>query len=390
MALRLTVQAGEHERLHCPVSVPVDLGRLVAERLVLRAEGDGRVVPFQAVPAGGTRYRLTWLVKALPARSSEVYVLAEGSGRSTEPGVQMRPQAQSIEALIGGSLFTAFHYGEAWSRPFLHPVIGPFGDPITRAYPIRTDVAGEKQDHPHHKSLWVAWGDVNGTDNWSENRERGHARQNVQAVTACESGAVYGRIACAMDWVSEKGAKVLEENREIIVWNMPASGRAIDLTVAFRATQGPVRFGDTKEGGICSVRVASSMDASGAGTIVNSYGGTNEAETWGKRAHWCDYYGPVNGHTVGISIFDHPANYRYPTYWHVRNYGLMTANPFGLSHFLNDRTTDGSYRLEAGGALTFRYRVYCHAGSTSEGAVATRYHDFINPPAVTVAADAAP
>ena len=208
----------------------------------------------------------------------------------------------------------------------------------------------------------------------------------MRALTACDSGPVFGRIACTLDWVSEKAVAVLEERREITVWDLPANGRAIDLTVAFHATRGPVRFGDTKEGGICSVRVASSMDASGAGTIVNSYGGTNEAETWGKRAHWCDYYGPVHGHTVGIAIFDHPANLRYPTYWHVRNYGLMTANPFGLSHFLNDRTVDGAHTLEAGGVLTFRYRVYCHAGTTVEGEVAGKSHDFITPPQVAVAA----
>jgi hypothetical protein len=251
---------------------------------------------------------------------------------------------------------------------------------------MRTDVPGENQDHPHHKSLWVAWGDVNGTDNWSEDRQRGHARQAIRSFTACESGPVCGRIAGLVDWLSEKGDRVMEEDREILIWNLPADRRALDLTVAFRATRGPVRFGDTKEGGLCSIRVASSMDASGAGTIVNSYGGINEPETWGKRAHWCDYCGPVNGHTVGIAIFDHPGNFRHPTYWHVRNYGLMTANPFGLSHFHNDKTRDGSHVLEAGRTLTFRYRVYCHAGTAAEGAVAARYHDFINPPAVAVAA----
>ena len=69
-------------------------------------------------------------------------------------------------------------------------------------------------------------------------------------------------------------------------------------------------------------------DADKDGAIVNSYGGSQEMETWGKRAHWCDYVGPVNGKTVGITIMDSPGNFRYPTYWHVRDYGLMTANPF--------------------------------------------------------------
>jgi len=386
MAMRFAVQAGEHDRLACPVSVEADLGGLMPPPWRLCADADGGApVPFQAVSLGGPRYRLQWLLARLPARQAASFTLGAGAGAPCLAGVDLRRHDGRIDVDVGGAPFTALNYGPDWSRPFLHPVIGPYGGPLTRAYPMRTDVPGEKQDHPHHKSLWVAWGDVNGTDNWSEDRKRGHATQVIRAITGSESGPVSGRLTCAVDWLSEQGVKVMEEDREIVVWNTPASGRVLDLTVGFRATQGPVRFGDTKEGGICSIRVASSMDASGAGTIVNSYGGTNEAETWGKRAHWCDYYGPVNGRTVGIAIFDHPANLRYPTYWHVRDYGLMTANPFGLSHFLNDKARDGSHVLAAGQALTFRYRVYCHAGTTAEGAVAVRYHDFVNPPQVTAA-----
>jgi hypothetical protein len=383
MSLRFTVQSGEHPRVHCPVTVVADLGGLDPRRLVLRASGETAAVPLALTAAGGTSQRITWLVPKQAARTAAVYTLSEGPAQAAAaPGVQLLRQTDSVDILVGGALFTRFRYGDAWSRPFLHPLIGPHGDPVTRAYPVE-DVPGENQDHPHHKSLWVAWGDVNRTDNWSENPQ-GHAKQRLRELTACESGPVLGRIACLVDWVSEKGVKVLEEARELVIWNMPAGGRAIDLSVTFRATEGPVRFGDTKEGGICSIRVASSMDASGAGTIANSYGGTNEAETWGKRAHWCDYYGPVKGHTVGLAIFDHPANLRHPTYWHVRNYGLMTANPFGLSHFLNDPSLDGGHRLEAGGTLAFRYRVFCHAGTTVEADVANRYHDFINPPGVVV------
>ncbi len=37
---------------------------------------------------------------------------------------------------------------------------------MTRGYPMEFH-EGEKKDHPHHHSFWVAHGDVNGTDNWS-------------------------------------------------------------------------------------------------------------------------------------------------------------------------------------------------------------------------------
>jgi hypothetical protein len=150
-------------------------------------------------------------------------------------------------------------------------------------------------------------------------------------------------------------------------------------------TEGKVRFGDTKEGGICSIRVASSMDEkAGAGRIVNSYGGTGEKETWGKRAHWCDYSGPVGGETVGIAIFDNPSNFRYPTYWHVRSYGLMTANPFGLSHFEPGKGRDGSLEVEAGQRLEFNYRVCFHAGDAKKARVAEKFLNYVAPPRIEV------
>jgi len=156
--------------------------------------------------------------------------------------------------------------------------------------------------------------------------------------------------------------------------------RLLEMRVTFTASEGDVRFGDTKEGGICSVRVAYPMEVDRGGRIENAFGGVNEEETWGKRAHWCDYSGVVDGHLVGIAIFDHPSNLRHPTYWHVRNYGLMTANPFALSHFLPGQGLDGSYTLRAGQSLEFRYAIYVHAGDATQGAVRQRYLHWIYPP----------
>ena len=119
----------------------------------------------------------------------------------------------------------------------------------------------------------------------------------------------------------------------------------------------------------------------GDGQIVNSEGQQDDA-TWGKRAAWCDYFGPVNNEVVGIAILDHPDNLRHPTYWHVRNYGLFAANPFGLRHFIGDETGAGRYALPAGEELTFRYRVLIHRGTTAEAGVADWYGEYAHPPVV--------
>ena len=160
--------------------------------------------------------------------------------------------------------------------------------------------------------------------------------------------------------------------------------RILDIAVTFHATEGPVRFGDTKEGAMLSVRVASSMDADAEGTIENAYGGRGETECFGNRAQWMDYAGPVDGKTVGVAVFDHPSSFRYPTYWHMRNYGLMHANPFAWREFLGHPGVDGSYVLPEGARLNCNFRVYLHTGDTQDALVADRYHDFITPPVVEV------
>ena len=119
------------------------------------------------------------------------------------------------------------------------------------------------------------------------------------------------------------------------------------------------------------------------GRITNVYGGWNEAETWGKAAHWCDYSGTVAGSPAGIAVMDHPLSFRYPTHWHVRNYGLMTANPFGYAAYTGG-VKDGRHTLNAGDTLAFRYRVALHRHSCADAQINGRYLDYVAPPRVTV------
>ena len=72
------------------------------------------------------------------------------------------------------------------------------------------------------------------------------------------------------------------------------------------------------------------------GRITNAEGLT-DLKAWGQPSPWVDYVGPVHGKTVGIAILNHPRSFRYPTTWHVRDYGLFAANPFGWHDFNKHR-----------------------------------------------------
>ncbi|MFP4027939.1 MAG: PmoA family protein [Candidatus Brocadiia bacterium] len=375
----ITLQMSERGASFTPASVELDMPADAAGIMGMK-DPLGKNIPFQ-IEKRGKGCRLHWIVESAASGQELTYSLEPKGEEFPDDKVQMVQEKGKIEIRIGDQHFTTFHYGSEVPRPVLYPIIGPYGDGVTRHYPMEI-IEDDHTDHPHHRSVWVAWGDVNGSDNWSEGEESG--RLETEEVVRCEEGPVYGLIHARNAWVDVNGKKLMEDETRYRFYNLPGDMRLIQINLELHATEGDIRLGDTKEGGLCSVRVAAPMEVDRGGQIQNSFGGVDEPETWGKRAHWCDYNGMVNGYRVGIAIFDDPGNFRHPTYWHVRNYGLMTANPFGLSYFRAPLEVDGSHTIPAGESMSFRYAVYVHAGDASEGNVGDRYLDWVYPPAASL------
>lgn len=248
---------------------------------------------------------------------------------------------------------------------------------MTRDWPMK-DTPNEEHDHPHHRSLWFAHGSVNGHDFWSE--AKGFGKIVHDGFTKLASGKAVGVIESRDKWIAADGSLVCTDSRVLRIYAPTAPGEQVfDFEITLHSGDGEVVFGDTKEGSM-ALRLAETMRLKGKvghGHIVNSSGVSDE-QTWGKRASWCDYYGPVDGKLVGVAIFDHPDNPRHPTWWHVRDYGLFAANPFGQHDFekLSDKSA-GNFVIPAGKSATFRYRFYLHTGDEKEGKVEERYQNYV-------------
>ncbi len=282
-----------------------------------------------------------------------------------------------IRVLLDGELFTEY-LTNAGPKPYLWPIIGPGGKAMTRAYPMQ-QVAGEKTDHPHHRSLWFTHGSVNGVDFWLEGDEGGKIVHREFTEVAVDQTAT---IAATSDWIAPDGKKVCTDERRI-AFHVDGDSRVIDFDVTLIASEGPLVLGDTKEGSF-GVRVPTMMDVDqpdgrSGGQIVNSEGQTNAA-AWGKPAAWVDYHGPLDGETVGIAILNHPASFRYPTHWHVRTYGLFAANPFGLHDFYESDQYDGTHRMQANDTITLRYRVILHRGDQTQAKIAEAFEAYSKTP----------
>lgn len=372
---RISLDAGDHVTLNAPLTLPCEVSPGSDQQVKLFHEASGKyfpvtvrdgqitVLPDGVMPNSKHQYSLRVFDDASPA----IVQIRAGAG------------ADTLEVYIDDVHFTTYYHSNDNRKPFLWPVLSEGGVPVTRAWPMGE--SEDKDDHPHHKSLWTAYGDVNKADCWGEGSNAGY---QLSGEVTYGSGDAYGWIAAQNTWTDGEKKPVVDESREYRFYAGKPSARLFDVVVTFTARYGDVKFGDTKEGGIVAVRVRDQIRADRGGVITNAEGLSGERATWGVASAWCDYSGEIEGAGQhGITVFDHPDNLRHPSRWHVRNYGLMGANCFGLSYFTKGKgDLNGDYELKDGETLTFRYRVYVHSGDVEKAKVADRYADYATPPKV--------
>lgn len=294
-------------------------------------------------------------------------------------GVQITESPEKLRVEINGQLFTEYNFKDT-PHPFFYPIIGPGDAAMTRNWPIK-DAPNESHDHQHHRGLWLAHSSVNGVDCWTENADGRIIHAGFDEI---KSGENSGIIKSHDNWVSTNRTILCTDERTFRVYNRPANERLFDFEVTLHASHGDVTFGDNKDG-MMAIRLAETMrlapntfnQGKPTGHIINSEG-VRDGATWGKHANWVDYSGPVNDKIVGVAIFDDPKNPRHPTSWHVRDYGLFSANPFGIHDFENlTNTHAGDFLIPSGKSVTFRYRFYIHEGDEKQAKVAEHYEEFI-------------
>jgi hypothetical protein len=300
-----------------------------------------------------------------------VILLLNGPSWVQGQGFESKREKDRVDLLQDGQLVTSYLF-RSGTKPILWPLFGHDQSKMSRNYPMVLDSPGEEHDHPHHRSLWMTFGEVDGVNFWSEGDDTGLVVH--QSIVKLESGET-ASVTAQHEWQTREGMGVLQELCKYTVRrpNDPVrvrNERIIDceylLKHADSTKQTPIHFGDTKEG-MFGMRVPEAMRVDkGQGRILNSQG-QQDAEAWGQAAQWVDYSGrptPSADKDVGIAMFVHPTSFGNEGYWHVRTYGLFAHNPIGVTDFLevnpNAIKRLGGYSLSPGQSIHLLYRVVLH------------------------------
>ena len=291
--------------------------------------------------------------------------------------VSFTQQEGLVDVKLDGEPFTRLNY-KTYAKPILYPIFAPDQIAMTRDWPMKPDAAGESHDHPHHKSMWIGH-EINGVDFWTE---KGGEVQTDSVKTKFVD-RTSNAILIRSNWIERSDGQTLLTDETVYWFGGDETSRWINCLIDFQATHGEITFEDTKEGLFAirtqpDLRLTASPDAGVKtvyGSAINSEGDIGK-DVWGKRAKWILYSGSIDGNPVSLAMFDHPSNFRHPTTWHARDYGLIAANPFGLHYFLGKEKGAGTYRVEQGGSLQLRYRIEFFKGVVKPERVEERFQAF--------------
>jgi len=382
---RITVEAGQHTRIDTPVFVALD-GISYSELALYEIKGSERIGVAKQIEPGNPPL-LWWILGGTtPAGSKRIYELVEGRSfveRSSFIGLTQNDSF--LEIHTRGSKILRYHHAivpppagqsELFSRSaFIHPLWSPTGDMLTNIHP---------PDHIHHVGIWMPWTKTKfegkEVDFWNLNKGQGTVR--FVRFLSTTSGPVYGGFQAEHEHVAlktDQGEKVvLREVWDVRVYNVGGPDKGCwlwDVTSTQRCVaDSPLQQIQYRYGGF-GFRGAAEWEGENA-AYLTSEGKTRE-DGHATRARWCDTSGAINGKWAGVTHMSHPQNFRHPE--------PMRIWPSGQVFFNWAPSQAGDWVMEPGENHIFHYRLYVHEGKINVADSERLWHDFAEPPRVTVA-----
>ncbi|MBQ3592544.1 MAG: PmoA family protein, partial [Clostridia bacterium] len=123
---------------------------------------DGRYFPAQILPCGTVCTIVT-------AAEGEELALSPVYGKMSSINCQLEAAESRLTITIGDKAVAGYCWDTALYKPYFGPLTDDDGNMFTR-------LDFTAKEHPHHRSIFVAVGDVNGVDLWNEPADCGIIR----------------------------------------------------------------------------------------------------------------------------------------------------------------------------------------------------------------------
>lgn len=378
--LLLEVSAGPQDRRDCVISMPLPPEMQNQKLTLVRAE-DSAEIPVQ-IDASGEQPAVVWILgKPLSKEATRRYRLfARESQANLNELVTVADDGAHLNVKVGGKPVLTYNHAivEAPKRDeayydksgYIHPLYTPAGKVITDDF---------NPDHAHQHGVMFSWRKIifEGRENngWDQKSKLGKVEHNH--VDSLTSGPVFGSFTTTIDHVdltSNTGpVTMLKEKWDVRVYALE-NQFLFDITSTQNcATKEPVTIDKVHYGGM-TIRGHADWHNDHSYDFLTSEG-KNKVDGNQSRPRWVELFGPLDGEKVGVTIFSHPGNFRFPQ--PVRLHPKMPYFCFAVA-------APDAFTIEPGNPYVSRYRYYVHDGKPSAQVDDRLWEDYAVPPTVKI------
>ena len=375
---QLTIAAGSQDRAAAPVYFALPAAMQARDVFRLTETETGRQHYAQRWKADSAVFILD---RTLAAGRSRTYELRGVENRPV-PTVAVTQDAETVRISVGDQSVLVYHTATvqppAGSPDYyrrsghIHPLYSPEGQVLSDGFPV---------GHTHQHGVFLTWvnttfrGDF--TDFWNQQSETGTVRHI--AVLDTVSGPVFARLQVRLEHVSLQHGPVLEETRTITVYRRRAPFLVDIDSEQWTVTDDSLLINEYHYGGMAFRGSAqwNAVDSLAYRHEMQVLTGAGKARSAANhtRPRWTAAYGPVDGNTAGVALFDHPANFRFPQ--------PVRVHP-EMPYFVYAPMVAGAFSIRPGDRYRSRYRFLVYQGTPAAKTMDAQWQIFAEPPPVKV------
>jgi len=379
-SILIEVAAGSHDRIDTPVYFDLPEVLEPYRAFTLTRLDNGRSVEVQRVPDEPAR--VAWLIgEPIKAGKTRRYRLAaRDTGAAAALEVTCTDDGRHLLMKVGDRPVLQYNHAvvpapEPLEPCFkrsghIHPMFTPAGLIVTDDFP---------PDHAHQHGVFFAW--VNTTfegrdiDFWNQKKETGSVGHVEFKGTA--DGNIFAQFTAELrhdDLTAPGGTKqVLNETWTVRVYNLTERFLVDIESRQTCAGDSPLTLNEYRYGGM-ALRGNRQWFEQPESDFLTSEGKTR-ADGNHTRPRWVDAHGLTDGKPCGVTVMDHPANFRFPQ--PVR---LHPTKPY----FCFSPMVFDSFAIEPGREYVSRYRYSIHDGEPDVKRADRLWWDFAHPPRVRI------
>jgi len=373
---QLHIEVSQHDRYQVPISV--HLGEIAGPGSTVHLEDPKSGEVFAAeVDSEGMLFAV---IPQLPIGNHQ-FNLMQGkvaakqviSIHTTNEGIEVKNGEKPVFFYQTAMAFPPEGLPDYYKRNgMIHPLFSPGGQVITDDFP-----AG----HVHQHAIFNAWVNTlfkgEKVDFW--NQHQGTGTVEHKEVVAVDEGALKGSFTVKQSHISHLHGEVLEETWQLVSY--PTDGFYVfDLySEQVNTSQDTLHIVEYHYGGMGfrgskEWNTVDTVHYSNEWNILTSEGHDKETANHTK-AKWVSAYGDVAGETVGVTVFGHPDNFRYPQ--------IVRVHPT-MPYWVYSPMFEGAFYIAPGQRFKSKFRFYVHQGAADTRILAGIQADMTHPITVKV------